>query len=105
MGYGTFMRRVSTHELHDTIFPLPMPSLVAAKMLYMLGYRIDVVYLDSAHEMGETLIELHLFYQLLRPGGMMLGDDCDWVAVASSLRLFEQCDHVQVVRFGHNQWY
>ena len=45
-------------------FDLPLPSVLTARLLYLLGYRLDVIYLDSAHELGETLVELHLLYQV-----------------------------------------
>ena len=99
-----FMRRVLTNGLQDTIFPLAHPGIGGAKLLYLLGYRVDVVYVDSAHEMGETLIELHLYYQLLRPGGLMMGDDLLWIAVQHDLDTFCACHNVTAERFGTNQW-
>ena len=41
----------------------------------------DFVYLDAAHEKGETLIEIRRAFDLLRPGGVLVGDDLDWPAV------------------------
>ena len=63
-----------------------------AKLLYLLGYRIDVVYVDSAHEIGETLIELFMYWQLLRPGGVLTGDDwLEFPAVKHDVSLFALC--------------
>ncbi len=57
------------------MIPLRVPSVVAARMLKVLQYEIDVVYLDSAHDASETFLEMNLFDDLLRPGGISLGDD------------------------------
>ena len=103
-----FMRRVVSSRLTDVIFPLPLTSLLTARLLYLLGYRVDLIYLDSAHELGETLIELHLFYLLLRPGGLLMGDDHHWKAVAHDLRAFARCHNVSVVLVANTsqqQWY
>lgn len=60
----TFMRRVLSAEMHEEIWPLSFPSIGTARLLYLLGYKIDAIYVDSAHELGETLIELHMFYHV-----------------------------------------
>lgn len=73
--YHHFIRRIVAADLADTVIPLRVSSVVAARMLNVLQYEIDFVYLDSAHEAGETFLEMNLFYDLLRPGGVLLGDD------------------------------
>lgn len=40
-----------------------------------MNYEIDFVYLDSAHECGETFLELSLCFDLLPPGGIIFVDD------------------------------
>ena len=37
-------------------------------------YTVDAIYLDSAHEFGETFFELMLFWEVLKPGGVLFGD-------------------------------
>jgi hypothetical protein len=37
--------------------------------------KFYLIYLDSAHEQGETLIELALYWNILQPGGVLFGDD------------------------------
>ena len=101
----TFRRRIATEGMKNVIYPLALPSLLAARVLYLLGYQLDVIYVDSAHEVGETLVELHLFYLLLRPNGLLMGDDISWPAVSHDVDLFAKCHGLSVIRFGHNQWY
>mmetsp|Transcript_45278 Transcript_45278/g.142444 ORF Transcript_45278/g.142444 Transcript_45278/m.142444 type:complete len:351 (+) Transcript_45278:211-1263(+) len=100
----TFMRRVLTEGLAEEVFPLSFPSIATARLLYLLGYKIDVVYVDSAHELGETLVELSLFYALLRPGGLLMGDDLNFEAVHHDVALFAACKNLTVRTHGI-QWH
>ena len=71
----TFLSRVVANNLTRVIHPLAMPSIEASRVFGLMRWKVDVVYIDSAHERGSTHVELHLYYLLLRPGGIMLGDD------------------------------
>lgn len=103
-----FMRRVLTDNVQSVIYPLALPSIEAARLLHELGYAVDVIYLDSAHELGLTLVELHLYYQLLQPGGVLLGDDfhSKMSAVVHDVTLFAKCHNLRIERFGASgsQW-
>ena len=48
----------------------------------------DVLYLDSAHELGETFVELMFWYQVLQPGSLLVGDDWNWHGVSHDVTLF-----------------
>lgn len=54
-----------------------------------------MIYLDSAHEIDETYIELCLYWRQLRPGGILMGDDYGWPAVRTDVDRF-------VADFGPN---
>jgi len=51
----------------------------------------QVIYLDSAHEKGETLLELHTAFRALSPGGVLFGDDTAWPAVRHDVLAFVSC--------------
>jgi predicted O-methyltransferase YrrM len=76
--YHHFIRRIVAAGLDDTVIPVRVSSVVAARMLKVLQYEIDFAYLDSAHEAGETFLEMNLYFDILKPGGVLLGDDFDW---------------------------
>jgi len=100
-----FMKRVKAHGLQNNVLPLPFPSIGAARFLHLLGYKFDVIYLDSAHERGETMVELQLMWQLLRPGGVLLGDDYDFFpAVGRDVRAFARCHNLKIINAGKEQW-
>eukprot|EP00122_Pirum_gemmata_P004471 Pgem_evm1s4062 len=47
-----------------------------------------MIYLDSAHEKDETLIELQIAWSLLPDYGILWGDDWGWEAVRNDLIRF-----------------
>jgi len=100
-----FLQRMLFEGMQDTVYPLQMPGTSGARTLFLLGYKADVIYVDSAHERFETLAELHLFWQILRPGGLMLGDDFHgFEAVAHDVRVFATCYNLTIDAFYGEQW-
>eukprot|EP00746_Dinoflagellata_sp_MGD_P132426 gnl/MRDRNA2_/MRDRNA2_66138_c0_seq1.p1 gnl/MRDRNA2_/MRDRNA2_66138_c0~~gnl/MRDRNA2_/MRDRNA2_66138_c0_seq1.p1 ORF type:complete len:349 (-),score=53.91 gnl/MRDRNA2_/MRDRNA2_66138_c0_seq1:35-1081(-) len=73
------------HNIHsaghaDVVIPLPATSVVALRVLEVLSRNgtipsPQVIYLDSAHEEGEVLLEMELAWAALAPGGILFGDD------------------------------
>jgi hypothetical protein len=98
-----FMQHVVDRNLSDVIYPLPMPSILGARLLATTAWLIDLIYIDSAHERGETLIEIHLYWQLLRPGGVLMGDDYrEFPAVREDVQEFARCQAVEIL-FGKHE--
>lgn len=85
-----FLANVATAEHEDIIVPIYATSAVGLKILRRLEIQADVAYLDSAHESGETYLEAENCWAIIRKGGVLLGDDWNWPAVASDIRRF--CD-------------
>lgn len=73
--YHLFMSNMMKNNLDNTVIPLRVSSIVGARMLKVLKYEIDFVYVDSAHEAGETFTELMLYHDLLKKNGIIFGDD------------------------------
>jgi hypothetical protein len=87
--FDRFMVNMINSGLTETVIPFRTTSVVAARTLKVLNWEIDFVYLDSAHECGETFLELSLYHDLLRPGGVLFGDDyAGFPAVKHDLDLF-----------------
>ncbi len=47
-----------------------------------------MIYLDAAHEVDETYLELKSSWALLPAGGVLIGDDWDWPAVREDVLKF-----------------
>lgn len=73
--YDNFILNIMNNNLTDTVIPLRVSSIVGARMLKVLNYEIDFVYVDSAHEAGETFMELMLYHDILKNKGILFGDD------------------------------
>ena len=113
--YTRFLANVYANHAHEMIMPIVATSIVGIKLLERLlsegrlHSRPDVLFLDSAHEVDETFMELQHAWRLLRVGGVLFGDDWSWAAVASDVRRFaggvnidtEKLNKVQDLIHGH----
>lgn len=84
---------VNVERLRDVVVPLPLASLSALRVVQHLILEGVVpaptfIYLDSAHEKGETFQEIVQAFKMLAAGGVIVGDDLDWPAVETDLRAF-----------------
>lgn len=80
--YDQFMLNMIQNNMTDTVVPFSTTSSVAARWLAYQNYEADLMYVDSAHEQGETVLELELYWNQLRKGGVLAGDDYPgWPAV------------------------
>jgi len=87
--YARFLQTIKDAGLVTTVLPIRLSSITVARLVHTLQYIVDVIYLDSAHEYGETYIELILYWELLKPGGVIFGDDYDFFpAVKHDVDLF-----------------
>ena len=48
----------------------------------------EVIYLDAAHEIDETFLELKCAWEVLPSKGVLFGDDWNWDAVKHDVKLF-----------------
>jgi len=73
--YDHFMNNMIDNHMRGTVIPFRVSSIVGARLLKVLNYDIDFIYVDSAHESGETFMELMLYHDILKNGGVLFGDD------------------------------
>src|SRR5208283_2098617 len=90
--------------------PVPVTSSVGVGLLRLLfeQKRItslpEVIYLDSAHEPGETFLEVQTCWNLLPVGGVLTGDDWDWEAVRTDVSRFARSIGKKVTLHDDRQW-
>lgn len=80
--YDTFRANVLAARQESAVLPFPATSVVALRVVRELAAQgvvpaPQVIYLDSAHEEGEVLLELRLAWDVVAEGGVVFGDD--WV--------------------------
>jgi predicted O-methyltransferase YrrM len=85
-----FMANMVKSELQDYVVPLPLDSLNAAMVISGNNIVADVIHLDGAHHYSSVLADLEAWWPLLRPGGILIGDDYDphWLGVVRAFNEF-----------------
>jgi predicted O-methyltransferase YrrM len=73
--YETFLSNVAHAGLTGYVIPLPQTSVNAARILARRRVRADIVHVDAAHEYEEVLRDATDYWALLKPGGVLIGDD------------------------------
>ena len=88
--FYTFTRNMKKLGLHNMVCPLPISSMQGAAVLTHFGVVADIVYVDASHEHDAVISDAAAYWALLRPGGVMFGDDyCDiWPGVVSAVDQF-----------------
>jgi len=86
--FDQFMLNMQQNNVTNVV-PFSATSIIGARWLATMNYVPDLAYIDTAHEEGETLIELELYWKLLQPGGILAGDDYPhWPAVKHDVDAF-----------------
>eukprot|EP00435_Cladocopium_sp_Y103_P042751 s444_g11.t2 len=103
--FNRFRTNVRRAGLQSCVLPLPATSVVALKLVHSLAKRQitplpEVIYLDSAHEEGEVLLELNLAWKALAPGGVLFGDDWLLPEDDEDGTYLEGATHRDVLRFS-----
>jgi len=78
-GYPTlhqqFLANVMYNNLQDYILPIPTTSAIGARWLTAKGIQADMIYIDGSHEEEEVYQDITNYWKILRPNGIMIGDD------------------------------
>ncbi len=73
--FYTFTKNVKSVGLEDVIAPLPISSIQGADILNYYKIQADIIYVDAAHEYEPVKSDLEAYWNILKPGGIMFGDD------------------------------
>lgn len=73
--YFNFLANMMHKNVHGLIIPIPNTSLIAGRYLQSKKISADLVYLDASHDEDDVYADAQTYWPLLKPGGVMLGDD------------------------------
>ena len=73
--YYQFLSNVVHRGLVARVHPVPVPSEIGAEVLKHRGVKADLIYIDAGHSYEEVMRDVSHYLPLLRPGGVMFGDD------------------------------
>ena len=73
--YRQFLGNVVLSGHADVITPFPVSSNNAAVFLARKGVTADLIYIDGGHDYRDVKSDIDAYWPLVRPGGVLLGDD------------------------------
>jgi predicted O-methyltransferase YrrM len=65
-------------------------SQLALPRLVTEGLVADAAFVDGSHIFHNVFVDLFFLRELVRPGGVVILDDCQWPSVATAVRYFER---------------
>lgn len=78
----TFITNIIQFGLQDYVILLPLDSVNAACLLRDMDIHPDVIHIDGGHAYDVVSADLKVWWDLLRPGGILIGDDYEaWPGV------------------------
>jgi predicted O-methyltransferase YrrM len=64
-------------------------SQLALARLVEQEFVADAAFVDGSHIFHNVFVDLYFLREIVRPGGLIVLDDCDWASVATAVRYFE----------------
>jgi predicted O-methyltransferase YrrM len=64
-------------------------SQIALPRLLSDGFVADAAFVDGSHIFHNLFVDLFFLRELVRPGGLVILDDCNYLSVATAVRYFE----------------
>lgn len=104
--YWQFLANVVLSGHSDCIVPFPISSDGAAQFLRTKSVVFDAAYIDAGHEYRSVRNDLEAFWPLVRPGGVMFGDDfvAGWHGVVRAVSEFADSGGFQLHLAGEGKW-
>jgi predicted O-methyltransferase YrrM len=103
--YEEFLSNVVTKNLQDNVIPLSQTSDNAFRLIKLANITADLIYIDGSHEYEDVYRDLENYWQLLNPGGVMLGDDIGWPGVGKAVAEFSDKYDIEYDLYENNFFY
>lgn len=101
--YYTFLANIVRQGLQHQVVPFANTSLNAAHWMHRNKVVADLVFLDGSHAFDDVLMEMTQYFDLVKPGGAMFGDDYNWDSVRAAVLAFAKINGITVEERGI-QW-
>jgi len=101
--YFQFLSNVCRAGRQDAITPFPVPSVTAAQWFALRDVRADMIYIDGSHEEEDVYQDLLAYWDLVRPGGVLFGDDWAWDGVRLAVERFAKENRLTIMH-RHDKW-
>ena len=85
--YYQFLSNIVHNNFQRYVLPLPLPSNIAFSVLKHKNIQADLIYIDASHTYEDVLQDIKNYKQILKPKGIMFGDDFGaWPGVNRAVR-------------------
>ena len=101
--YYQFLSNVISSGYKDYVVPMPQTSDNAVTILKQNRIRPDFVHVDAAHEYDAVLRDTKMYFELLKPGGILMGDDFTWKGVKQAATEFAETNGLELI-VDHPKW-
>jgi hypothetical protein len=104
--YEQFLANVIHSGHAKTIVPFPADSITGSKVMAAKRMIADAIYIDAGHEYEHVTADLKAWWPVLKPGGMMFGDDyhLQWIGVVRAVHDFAATAGLQVHTNFPHKW-
>ena len=86
--YEQFLFNVKQAGCDSRIIPIRALTQCGAWLLRAWEVQADLIYIDASHDEPSVFADLESYWPVLRPGGIMFGDDFSKEGVAKAVRSF-----------------
>jgi hypothetical protein len=88
--YEQFLSNVIHAGAQDHVIPLAQTSTAAAAIMQRAGVRANLIHIDASQAYEDVLRDARIYWDLLEPGGYLVGDDYDptWPGVVQAATEF-----------------
>jgi len=102
--YFQFLANVLHRGCENVIIPFPQTSTIAALWFRRFGITAELIYIDGSHEEEDVYADLVSYWDLVAPGGILVGDDWGWDGVRLAATRFAREQGLAVTQL-EDKWY
>ena len=101
--YYQFLANVCHRGFQNRIIPFPQTASTAALWFRQAGIAADMVYVDASHEEEDVFQDLCNYWEVVKAGGLLFGDDYSWDGVRLAVQRFAKEEN-RPVEFCADKW-
>ncbi len=87
--YGSGWSAIIEAGITDLCLLFEERSQIVLPRLLSGGFLADVAFVDGSHIFHNVFVDLFYLRELVRPGGLVIVDDCSYPSVATAVRYFQ----------------
>jgi len=105
-GYPSVYKHFLSNMVHagvkDYVVPFPVTSRLAAQFFQSRSMQADIVHIDAAHEYHDVREDIILWWPLVKPCGILFGDDYIpvWSGVIRAVNEFVSENNLKLEKIG-----